>query len=78
MNRKLSIIIPAYNEGDTIHLILDRVKETNLINNIVKEIIIINDCSTDQTEHAVKNYIYIVYRITYGNHPTIDSCRTLL
>ncbi len=70
MNRKLSIIIPAYNEGDTIHLILDRVKETNLINNIVKEIIIINDCSTDQTEHAVKNYIYNNpdLDIAYSNH----------
>lgn len=54
---KLSIIIPAYNEGRTIHLILDKVKEVNLINNIKKEVIIINDCSSDETESAIENYI---------------------
>lgn len=53
---KLSIIIPAYNEGKTIHLILDKVKAVNLINNIAKEIIIVNDCSTDNTGQAVENY----------------------
>ena len=54
---KLSIIIPAYNEADTIHLILDKVKKVNLINNINKEIIIVNDCSTDETEKSIQNYI---------------------
>jgi len=54
---KLSIIIPAYNEGRTIHQILDKVKEVHLINNIKKEVIIINDCSTDETESAIENYI---------------------
>lgn len=54
--RKLSIIIPAYNEGKTIHLILDKVKEVELLNNISKEVIIINDFSTDNTEEAILNY----------------------
>ena len=31
---KLSIIIPAYNEGTTIHLILDKIKEGNLVKGI--------------------------------------------
>jgi glycosyltransferase involved in cell wall biosynthesis len=53
----LSIIIPAYNEGRTIHLILDKVQEVNLVNGIAKEIIIVNDCSTDDTEKAINNYI---------------------
>jgi len=57
MITKLSLIIPAYNEGRTIHFILDKVKEVNLINNIMKEIIIVDDCSSDDTESAVKNYI---------------------
>ncbi|TXI15633.1 MAG: glycosyltransferase family 2 protein [Pedobacter sp.] len=57
MIKKLSILIPAYNEGSTIHLILNRIKEAELINNIEKEIIIVNDCSTDDTEDVVKNYI---------------------
>jgi len=44
MIEKLSIIIPAYNESKSIHLILDKVKEESLINNIEKEVILINDC----------------------------------
>jgi len=57
MIKKLSIVIPAYNEGRTIHFILDKVKEVQLINNIEKEIIIVNDCSTDDTEKAISDYI---------------------
>ena len=53
----LSIIIPAYNEGATIHLILDKIKEVMLIEDLQKEIIIVNDCSTDKTEEMVKEYI---------------------
>lgn len=54
---KLSIIIPAYNEENTIHLILDKIKRVDLINGISKEIIIVNDCSTDDTESAIENYL---------------------
>lgn len=54
---KLSIIIPAYNEARTIHLILDRVKEVTLINGITKELIIVNDCSTDDTDQVLQQYI---------------------
>ena len=55
--QKLSIIIPAYNEARTIHLILDKVKTVELLNNISKELIIVNDCSTDDTEQAIESYI---------------------
>lgn len=55
--RKLSIIIPAYNEGKTIHLILDKIKSVQLIENIGKELIIVNDASTDTTEEAILKYI---------------------
>lgn len=54
---KLSIIIPVYNEVATIQLILDKVRAVQLINNIEKEIIIINDCSTDNTEEFIVKYI---------------------
>lgn len=54
---KLSIIIPAYNEGRTIHLILDRVAEVKLITNIEKELILVNDCSTDNTEEVLLAYM---------------------
>ena len=55
--KKLSIIIPAYNEERTIHEILDKIKEVKLINNIEKELLIINDCSTDKTKSAIQHYI---------------------
>jgi glycosyltransferase involved in cell wall biosynthesis len=54
--KKLSILIPAYNEEKTIHLILDKVKEVSLVNGIEKEIIIVNDCSSDGTIAAIENY----------------------
>lgn len=53
---KLSIVIPAYNEGKTIHLILDKVKAVRLLQDMEKEVIIINDCSKDNTEEAVLAY----------------------
>ena len=53
----LSIIIPAYNEGPTIHFILDKVKSVQLTNNIQKEIIIVNDFSKDNTEELIQKYI---------------------
>ncbi|HXB96242.1 MAG TPA: glycosyltransferase family 2 protein [Puia sp.] len=54
---KLSILIPVYNEANTIHLILDRIAEVQLLNNIEKELILVNDCSTDKTEEALLKYI---------------------
>lgn len=54
---KLSVIIPAYNEGRTIHLILDKLKNVMLPNDIEKEIIIVNDCSKDNTEEAIHQYM---------------------
>ena len=54
---KLSIIVPAYNESKTIHLILDKIKNVTLLNNIQKEIIIVNDCSTDDTGENILEYI---------------------
>jgi glycosyltransferase involved in cell wall biosynthesis len=54
---KLSIIVPAYNEARTIHLILDRVLEVELLGGIRKELILVNDCSTDDTEDILLKYI---------------------
>jgi len=54
--QKLSIVIPAYNEANTIHLILNKIKAVKLVNGIQKEVIIVNDCSTDDTATAVANY----------------------
>lgn len=54
--KKLSIVIPAYNEGATIHQILDKISNVKLINNIEKEVIIVNDCSTDNTIESIEKY----------------------
>lgn len=54
---KLSIVIPAYNEARTIHLILDKVIDVELSGGFEKEIIIVNDCSKDDTVEVVKAYI---------------------
>ncbi len=54
--KKLSIVIPAYNEAKTIHLILNKIKEVELVNGIGKEIIIVNDCSADNTVEVLEKY----------------------
>jgi glycosyltransferase involved in cell wall biosynthesis len=55
--KKLSIIIPIYNEAATIHLILDKIKNVSLPDNIEKEIIIVDDCSTDNSKTKIEDYI---------------------
>lgn len=52
----LSIVIPAFNEAATIHLILSKIKEVQLIGSLQKEVLIVDDCSTDNTEAAIKKY----------------------
>lgn len=54
---KLSILIPAYNEEATIQVILEKVKEVDLINGIKKEIVIVNDCSKDKTVEKIEEYM---------------------
>ena len=61
---KLSILIPAYNEERTIHLILDKVLAVKLVGGFEKEIIIVNDFSADNTAGAVKEYM--------ETHPDVD------
>lgn len=53
--KKVSIIMPAYNEEKTIKQVLDIVKKVNLKPlGLKKEIVVVNDCSTDRTESIVK------------------------
>lgn len=53
---KLSIIVPAYNEGPTIGGICEKLRQVRLIGDVAKEIIIVNDASSDNTEEAVFDY----------------------
>jgi glycosyltransferase involved in cell wall biosynthesis len=67
---KLSIVIPAYNEAATIHHILDKVQAVNLSGGLDKEVIIVNDCSSDKTEEAIQKYQSAnpSFPITYYKH----------
>lgn len=57
MSLTLSIIIPAFNEANSITRILQKVSDVSLIQNVEKEIVIINDCSTDNTQQIVNDFI---------------------
>ena len=54
---KLSIVIPAYNEAKTIQEVLQKVLDVELPEGFQKEILLINDSSTDQTEGVVQGFI---------------------
>src|SRR5664279_2115435 len=56
MPQTLSVIIPAYNEELTIKAILDKVIEVKL-DEINKEIVVVNDCSKDKTKETIEEYI---------------------
>lgn len=60
----LSIIIPVYNEEKSINKILDKIIAVELKFNFDKEIILVNDCSTDNSASAIEQYI--------GLHPHLE------
>ena len=63
MINKVSIIIPVYNESNTIEKIIDKILEVNTFN---KEIIVVDDCSTDGSltiiEDKLKNKISLLIK----------------
>ncbi len=80
--KKLSVLIPAYNEEKTISAVLDKVLSVNLMDNIQKELIIINDCSKDATENKILDYIkthpeaniqYVKHEVNQGKGAAIHS-----
>jgi glycosyltransferase involved in cell wall biosynthesis len=54
---RLSVIIPVYNEATTIITILDQIQKVELLNKIQKEIVIVNDCSSDLTGNRINEYL---------------------
>ena len=78
--QKLSIIIPAYNEERTIHKILEKVAAVKLLNDLDKEVIIVNDCSKDDTKGAVAKFIanhpdfkYVAHEVNKGKGAAIHT-----
>lgn len=55
--QKLSVIIPAYNEEKTIERVLERISSVQLQKDISKEIVVVNDASTDQTKEKILAFI---------------------
>lgn len=53
----LTIVIPAFNEAATIHLILDKVMAVSLMGGLSKEVLVVDDHSTDGTFEVVNRYI---------------------
>ena len=51
-NYKLTIIIPAFNEKKSIEILLRQIFEIN----ISKQIIVVDDCSTDGTRSILRKY----------------------
>jgi glycosyltransferase involved in cell wall biosynthesis len=54
---KLSILIPAYNEERTIVDLLSRVARASLPPEVERELIVVNDCSTDETVAQIEAFV---------------------
>jgi glycosyltransferase involved in cell wall biosynthesis len=67
---KLSIIVPAYNEENTIQSVLEKLVSVTLIGGFEKEIIVVNDCSKDNTELKVTAFKALnpAINISYYKH----------
>ena len=56
MIKKLTIIVPVFNEGKTIYELLKKVVDINLVNDIEKEIIAVDDCSLDNSKDEINRF----------------------
>jgi glycosyltransferase involved in cell wall biosynthesis len=54
--KKLSIVIPVYNEERTILQVLNKLSSLQLIENVQKEFVIVNDCSSDDSEDIILQF----------------------
>ena len=79
---RLSIIIPVFNEDNTVYEVLRAVSRVKLIDGIEKEIIVVNDCSVDESEIKIQNFIadfpsekieYIRHDINHGKGASVST-----
>jgi len=80
--QKLSVVIPAYNEESTIYDVLLAVHGVLLINDVKKEMIVVDDCSTDETGKHIQKFIssypgaglrYIRHEVNMGKGAAIKT-----
>ncbi len=73
--KKISIIIPVYNEVKTLTTLLQRVEAVALTNNLAKEIILIDDASTDGTKEIIaklpQHYVRIEHPVNLGKGASV-------
>jgi len=62
--KKLSVIIPVFNEEQTITTILNRIVEVEMTRDVQKELILVNDGSGDQSSEIIEDFI--------NKHPNED------
>jgi glycosyltransferase involved in cell wall biosynthesis len=79
---KLSIVIPAYNEAETIYEVLQKVLDVELHEGFQKEILVVNDCSTDRMEEVIHEFIasnkgaeikYFTHEVNQGKGAAIHT-----
>ncbi|MEL7251877.1 MAG: glycosyltransferase family 2 protein [Bacteroidota bacterium] len=72
MAKTLSVIIPVYNEEKTIYTVLERITQVKLIQGVGLEIIVVNDCSTDQTQLQIERFTTLPSHLSLQcfTHPT--------
>lgn len=80
--KKLSVVIPAYNEERTIKKLISNVIKVQLIKDIEKEIIIVNDASTDNTKNIIQSIMsenqdvdisYLEFKVNQGKGAALHS-----
>ena len=57
MDKRLSIIIPVFNEERTLNSILKKILDVKLLDGIGKEMIVIDDCSTDNSNRIANEFV---------------------
>ncbi len=82
MMKKLTILIPVFNEERTILELLQKVLDVQLIDNIEKEIIIVDDASTDNSKKLINLFIeqcasenirYTIHQVNQGKGAAIQT-----
>lgn len=53
---KLSVIIPVYNEEKTLREVINKIEKVNLVENLEKEIVLVEDASRDSTLRIIEEY----------------------
>jgi glycosyltransferase involved in cell wall biosynthesis len=70
--RVLSVVIPIFNEERTLQLLLEKVIHAHLPEGITRQLILVNDCSSDRSEEIVRDVqtAYPDVDIRYIGHAT--------